>query len=554
MTESAEGREMQEVQSGFRPNASHFRLMLDYTFDWEYWVGPNRQIWFTSPSCERITGYRAEEFLADADLLLRIVHLEDLARLQAHHERMEQESDEELDFRIVRRDGEIRWLAHGCRPVYREDGRFLGRRVSNRDITAKRHAEERLIEAYARLQQQEEHLRCAKESAEQATRAKSDFISMLSHEMRTPLNVVLGMTDLLLEGELSGQQQHLLQRIQSSGTLLLTLINQVLDLAKIEAGKIQLLEEPVELRSLLLEMVALLQGLAETKGVALSLRIRDDVPEWISLDRHRLQQIMLNLLGNSLKFTEQGEVVLLVDLLSGEGEWLQLTVRDSGIGIASEQLEHIFDSFSQADRRIQQRYGGSGLGLTICRRLLHLMGGEISVESCLGQGTTFFVKLPLRALSSPMSPSVPEHRAHPEVALQEQMLRILLAEDSEDNQLLIRLYLQQSGHILSVVGNGAEAVRLVQEGGVDLLLLDMQMPIMDGYSAARAIRQWEVATKRGSLPILALTAHAFSEEGERCLAAGCDDYLVKPLRKTVLLQRIHQLTLAEERALFSSSC
>ncbi|MBF0184349.1 MAG: response regulator [Magnetococcales bacterium] len=540
MADSLRESAWREKRERLRHSETFLHLMLDYTFDWEYWLGPDRQVWFTSPSCARITGYQAEEFLADSGLLLRIVHPEDRASLRDHHQRIAQNTDEELDFRIIRRDGEVRWLAHGCRPVYGEDGSFLGRRVSNRDITAKRLAEERLVVAYARLQQQEEFLRRAKEQAEQATNAKSEFLSMISHELRTPLNVVLGMTDLVLEGDLALSQRQLLQRIQASGTLMLTLINQVLDLAKIEAGKMTLLEEPVALRQLLPGTIGILQGIAECKKIGLSCHLAEEVPDWIILDGHRLQQILLNLLGNAIKFTENGQVELSVQICTKSWQWLLLTVSDTGIGIAAERLATIFDSFSQADEQISRRYGGSGLGLTICLRLVQLMGGDIAVESQEGQGSRFMVRLPL----CPAEPvrTVTDGERSERAGLQEQRedkrIRILLAEDSEDSQLLIQMFLAHSGHQVQVVSNGEEAVRHVRAGEVDLLLMDVQMPVLDGFTAAQQIRQWEQSTGQKPVPIIAMTAHAFAEERERCRLAGFTELLTKPIRKALLLERI----------------
>ena len=378
------------------------------------------------------------------------------------------------------------------------------------------------------MQQQELQLRSAKEQAEAVARARSAFLANMSHEIRTPMNAVLGFTEAVLDTPLTATQRRHLELAQQAARTLLRLLNDILDTSKLDKGAVELEVADFAPHALWVQVLASLQIAADRRGLRLTLDEGSEVPPYLRGDALRLQQIVLNLLGNAIKFTEHGSVVLQVRY--GQGQ-LRIAVIDTGIGIAAHKLEHIFAPFSQADASTTRRFGGTGLGTTIARQLAELMGGTIAVESTEGQGSTFTVTLPLPE-GEPVAPVAQEDL--PPLP----PLRILVADDVPDNLELLQLCLGPSGHQLTMVRDGQEALDAYCAGHFDVVLMDLQMPGMDGLDAARHIRAWELAQHRPRVPIVALTASVLEKDRDSTVEAGMDGFAIKPLEPQRLFAEI----------------
>ncbi|MDO8887505.1 MAG: ATP-binding protein [Hydrogenophaga sp.] len=388
----------------------------------------------------------------------------------------------------------------------------------------------------------------ARELAEQASRAKSEFLANISHEVRTPLNALMGLTRMLMDSPLNAEQASWLSLMDSSAHSLLNLLNDILDLSRIEAGKLDIEHSRFDLHRTLREAVGPYAEQARAKPLNFQLVFRHDLPQWVMGDPGRLGQVVGNLLSNAIKFTPRnGRIDVMVSYPTSKGQqqpWLQLKVQDSGVGIGRKQQTTIFEAFTQADASTARRYGGSGLGLAICARLAGLMGGSIDLHSELGQGSTFTLTLPLQEapvdnsgpLSAPME-LLEIADAGPRYA----GMVVLLAEDHPVNEMMLRQLLLRLGCIVRVARGGAQAVAQWEQGGIDLVLMDVQMPGMSGLQATQLIREAEARRRLKRTPIVAVTANAMPGDRENCLSAGMDGYTPKPVSPQALMREMDRV-------------
>ncbi|PSJ42108.1 ATP-binding protein [Allosphingosinicella deserti] len=434
----------------------------------------------------------------------------------------------------------------GCAILLLILGLILARERRER-MTTLRDLNLQLEQDLARRERLEAELVAARANAEAAAESKSNFLANMSHEIRTPMNGVLGFTDLLLGSKLDPEQRRQAQMIADSGKAMMRLLNDILDISKIDAGQIQISPEAVDLHHKLKNCVKLLQPAASQKHIDLECHTAASVPQFATLDGLRVRQIVLNLLGNAIKFTHEGRVTLSARVNhDGSRSVLEVQVADTGIGIAPDRHAAVFDQFVQAEQSTARRFGGTGLGLSISKRLAELMGGSLTFESEIGVGTVFTLLLPIERA---------EKAARSELSVPSQLIsggpvRILLAEDHDVNQELMQAMLAHLGHSVTTVSDGAQAFASViaaSEQGLphQLVLMDMQMPVMDGITSTQAIRAAGIAAE--DLPIVALTANAYPDDIAACLAAGMQAHVTKPVQMALLNSTIRKWTSGESR-------
>jgi signal transduction histidine kinase/CheY-like chemotaxis protein len=435
----------------------------------------------------------------------------------------------EGEFSAKRGDGSTFTAYCMATEVRNKQGKVTHYQSSSMDITERKRAETELLKAKA--------------AAESANIAKSRFLANMSHEIRTPMNGVIGMIQLLQHTELTPEQHEYAESAKRSGIELVHLLNDILDLSKIEANRSELETCDFDLQPIISDTINLLSLSAREKGVKLISSIDSEVPTALKGDPGRLRQIISNLVGNAIKFTPKGSITLHIQKDSEETDsvTLRFLVHDSGIGIAPDKLEQIFAPFTQADSSTTRRYGGTGLGLAICRQLVALMGGSIGVESTEGVGSTFWFTVRMEkqggsALTAPEPSFAPGHNAHLQAV--GNGIRILLTEDEPSAREIIPKLLKNYGYQVDLAGDGKEALRALEEEDYDLVLMDCMMPEMNGYEVTTVIRNPASAVRRHDIPIIAITGNAMNQDRERCIAAGMDDHLSKPLMLPDLLDKL----------------
>lgn len=519
-----------------------YRELLDNASDIVYTHDLEGRLITWSKAGEMITGYQQRE-LFQRDLA-ELVPAERREAVRAWiRQTAEGRGPATFELVINTKDGNPVILDVSTRSITR-DGRLVGVLGFARDITERKRSEE--------------EAQRAREAAEAASRLKSEFLANVSHEIRTPMNGILGMTELVLETDLAKEQREFLEMVKMSADSLMDIINDILDFSKIEVGKLELDSAPLNLRHLLETVLKPLTLRAQQKELRLACEVDPRVPDGLLGDATRLRQVLMNLVGNAVKFTENGSIRVRIQTvaLSRDEAVLRFEVRDTGIGIPLEKQQIVFEAFTQADGSTTRKYGGTGLGLTITKKLVNMMGGEINVQSEAGQGSTFSFTLPFPLAQSPLREGLEEiaftSEMTPPTSLKlpapprrdSASIRVLLAEDNPANQKLVLYLLQKQGYTLEVANDGKEALALLEKAGpngFDLVLMDIQMPLMNGFEVTRIIRQNEKEFG-AHLPIIALTAHAMKGDLERCLQAGMDAYISKPIDREELFAIVQRLT------------
>jgi len=537
--------ERSRITHALHQSEENFRQVVNSISDHIYFYAVNkndeRTNLYISPNVADLTGYPIENFQNDWSFWPRIViHPDDQAAAALQAKKLGQGQSSEMEYRLVRADGEIIWVRDSGRVEFSGDEMLVYGVVS--DVTERKMAQQALADEKARLaqrvQERTAELSLANAELSRAARLKDEFLAAMSHELRTPLNAVLGMSEALQEqvyGPLNEEQREAVNRIEDSGRHLLSLINDILDLSRIEAGKMELQITPVDVDVIGQVSRHFIDREAHGKRIKVSVNVEPGIK--LKADERRLKQILVNLLSNAVKFTPEGGQVGLDITNNPENDAVDFTVWDTGIGIAAEDAQRLFKPFVQLDSRLSRRYEGTGLGLTLVYRMVEMHQGGVRLESEVGRGSRFTVSLPREARSNQIQWDYPQTRKTMNKPDDTSSPLILLAEDNEANIATISDYLLAKGFNLTVARDGAEALERAKEDHPALILMDIQMPVMDGLEATRHVRS-EAGLQ--DIPIIALTALAMPGDRERCMEAGATDYLSKPVSLKRLVEVIQK--------------
>lgn len=525
--------EKKQVEEALRESRERYRNLVNSLKEIIFQIDTTGKMTFLNPAWQEITGYTVEE--SQGTYFLNYIHPADQPYVIQAFMDMVGGRDEhgQENLRYITKDGGVRWVEVYVAVTRDAKGAISGIAGVANDITERK--------------QTLDQLHRAKEAAEAANLAKSQFLANMSHEIRTPMNAVIGMADLMLDTPLNREQREMVEIVGHSARSLLGIINDILDFSKIEVGKLVLENIDFQLKSVCKGVVELLGVKAQEKQLMVKTWIDPEIPPNLKGDPVRLRQVLLNLYDNAVKFTEKGEVVLRAALEKQYPSYVSVRfeVADTGIGIPAGVSENLFDPFIQADGSTTRRYGGTGLGLSISKHLVELMGGQIGVNSIEGQGSTFWFTVPLgpgckdEAYISPKDNSLSFLSNPSELKIPATGKVILLAEDNATNQKLTLILLKKFGYAAEVVSNGRDAVAATADKDYSLILMDCQMPGMDGFEATHRIRKQETNTGR-HIPIIAMTANAMEGDRDKCIASGMDDYLSKPFETEVLRQMLQK--------------
>ncbi len=507
-----------EAENSLRASEERLRIIADNTSDWEYWRGPDGHYTWVSPSCEAVSGVPAESFLGEFGCKIRsLIHPDDYNAWVSHLEEVDcsHPSHREMDLRLIKPSGEIVWICHQCKPIFDAQGMYLGRRGSNRDITDRKRAEF--------------ELRTAKEAAERADAVKSEFLANMSHEIRTPLNGILGMLQLLKTTTIDQEQTEFCSLALQAGDRLTRLLSDILDITKSDAGKMSIHKEPFDLLEAVNQVLDIFLPTSRQNNVTLSKKFEFLRHRFLLGDSLRVQQILTNLIGNAFKFTQSGNVTIDVTPFPSkhtDQTRILFTISDTGCGISDEDLRILFSPFSQASKGYTKQYQGAGLGLEISKRLVHLMGGTMSVSSEVDSGTSFYVSLPFDIDKNTHNCSTSDSLQNRKNYIHK---NILLVEDDDVNLVSLKILLEKSGYNIGIARNGMEALQEITNNDYDAILMDIQMPIMNGIEVTTIIRNDQKFKEKSHIPIIALTAYAMHQDEQRFKLSGMNAYISKPV-------------------------
>jgi len=513
-------------EQALQQSEQHLRFITSTSRDILSFHDADGRVSWISDACREVTGYEPDELVGRRPG--PAIHPDDRPGVhRAYRHLVEDGREETITSRLVHKDGHYVWVQSLGRAVTDPMGAVTGFMLSTREVSEQMESHHGLERALKDLQRANEALTAEKQRSEAAAQAKSRFLATMSHEIRTPLNGIIGVLSLLERESFPERIAELMDTLHASSSALLSVVNDVLDFSKIEAEQLVVERRPFDPKALLDDVVAAFRPTAESKGLAFRLEKSGRIPDRLSSDRVRLRQVLFNLVSNAIKFTARGQITLRADF-EPEHRMLILEVADTGIGIPKSSLQTIFQPFSQADASTTRRFGGTGLGLAIVNSLTQLLGGTLTVDSHEHRGTRFRVALPVESFepTGDFDEDSVSHSLSGALETDSLALRVLLVEDNAVNRKVAATMIRRLGHQVESAVDGLEAVERLERETFDLVLMDLQMPRLDGLEATRRIR----ARHGGDMPVVALTANAFDEDRQACLDAGMDGHLTKPLR------------------------
>ncbi|MFW6323442.1 MAG: MASE3 domain-containing protein [Desulfovibrionales bacterium] len=532
-------REIKEREQALTESETRFKAISNYAYDWEHWIDREGHAVWINPAVERITGFSVKECMSMEDYPVRLYHEDDRDKVAEHFQlALQGRSGENQEFRIRTKEGKTVWVAASYQSIYDDQGNNMGHRASMRDISDLKKAEQDLQDLAQGL---EAKVRERTIELERASQTKDEFLANMSHELRTPMTGILGVTEMLLEKELPSEVRSDLGLIRYSARSALTLLNDILDLSRIEQGSVELKKTDFNVREMIKNVARPFEIQAREKGLDFGLSLDESMPRTIECDPDRLGQVLKNLLSNAVKFTERGAVKLSAHVERDSERYtiLRFSVSDTGIGIPGDQQDVVFHSFTQLDPSYSKKFSGIGLGLAISRRIVKLMSSTIQVESQQGHGSTFSF-----TLTTPRAAKNKNGSAHAVSLADLPPMHILLAEDNPVNRLFLRRSFTTAGHKITDAENGAQVLEKLKQDRFDLILMDIQMPEMDGLEATRSIRSG--VKGKESIPIIALTAYAMKGDKEKFLSQGMDGYVTKPVDFQELARMINVVISTKE--------